>query len=195
MTLGDVKPLTGFEVVVLSGPSGSGKTTIVERLIAAPEVKLLKAVSATTRPPRAGEKDGDAYYFLTQDEFDRKKGAGEFLETAEVYGVGYWYGTLKSELERARQAGAWSLLEIDVQGALKVMELYPDAITIFLKTPSAEVYEQRLRGRGTEDPAVIERRLKRASEEVQLAERYRYQVVNDNLDRAVNEILGILKSQ
>jgi guanylate kinase len=195
VNVGDAKPLTSFEVVVLSGPSGSGKTTIVERLIAASEVKLLKAVSATTRPPRAGEKHGDAYYFLTQEEFDQKKAAGEFLETAEVYGVGYWYGTLKSELERARQAGAWSLLEIDVQGALKVMELYPDAITIFLKTPSAEVYEQRLRGRGTEDQAVIERRLKRANEEVLLAERYRYQVVNDSLDRAVNEILDILKFQ
>ena len=124
-----------FRVVVLSGPSGSGKTTIVERLIRESNVKLVKCVSATTRPPRAGEVEGDAYYFLTDEVFNQRKSNGEFLETAEVFGAGYWYGTLKSELDRARQLGGWAFLEIDVQGALRVMEVYPESLTIFIAPP------------------------------------------------------------
>lgn len=189
------KPAHDFRVVVLSGPSGSGKTTIVQRLVRECPIPLVKAISATTRPPRAGEVDGVAYHFLTDEEFARRRERDEFIETAEVYGVGYWYGTLKSEVDRARQAGGWSLLEIDVQGALRVMELHPDAITIFLKTPSSDVYEQRLRSRGTECEATIAKRVQRAREEVQFANQYRFQVVNDQLDRAVAEMIGILTSQ
>jgi guanylate kinase len=181
-----------FRVVVLSGPSGSGKTTIVNRLVTDSPVPLVESVSATTRRPRTGEVSGRNYYFLSPEEFETRRAAGDFLEFAEVHGSGHWYGTLKSELSRARAAGAWALLEIDVQGALNVMQEYPDAVTIFLKTPSEAEYEQRLRARGTETDEVIQRRLKTARDELKLADRYRYQVVNDDLDRAVREIQEIL---
>ncbi len=183
---------SSFQVVVLSGPSGSGKTTIVERLICEAPVKLVKCVSATTRPPRRGETHGEAYYFLSSEEFAARRDRGEFLETAEVFGAGYWYGTLKSELDRARREGGWAFLEIDVQGALRVMDVYPEALTIFLEPPSLEVCEQRLRSRGTDSEATIQKRLRRVHEELQLAHRYRHRVVNDDLDQAVAAIHQIL---
>ncbi len=184
-----------FRVVVLSGPSGAGKTTIVERLTRESPVKLVKCVSATTRPARAGEVHGDSYYFLTDDDFAARRAAGEFLETAEVFGAGYWYGTLKSELERARQEGGWAFLEIDVQGALRVMQEYPDAVTIFLEPPSVEACEQRLRSRGTDAEETIQRRLKKVQDELQLADRYRFRVVNDDLEQAIGRINDILTRQ
>ncbi len=184
-----------FRVVVISGPSGTGKTTLVERVIRESPVKLVKSISATTRPARIGETDGDAYYFLSSTEFADRKSRGDFLETAEVFGVGHWYGTLKSEVERARGLGGWSLLEIDVQGALHVLELYPDAVTIFLRPPSLEILERRLRDRKSDAEAVIQRRLAKAREELQFVDRYRYQVVNDRLDQAVQDVIDILKAQ
>lgn len=180
------------QILVLSGPSGTGKTTVVERLIHESSVKLIKAVSATTRPQREGEVDGVSYYFLKTDEFLRRRDRGDFLETAEVFGAGYWYGTLKSEVQRARDLNGWAFLEIDVQGALRVMEIYPEALTIFLKPPSLEVCEQRLRRRGTDSEETIQRRLQKVQEELALAWRYRYQVVNDELDRTINEINSII---
>jgi len=182
-------------IVVLSGPSGSGKSTIVNRLVELAAVKLVKAISATTRPPRAAEKDGVDYYFLSPAEFERKRQAGEFLEYAEVFGSGYWYGTLKAELERARQAGAWALLEIDVQGARHVARAFPETVTIFLTAASDRDYEQRLRRRGTETEEVLQRRLAIAREELAAADFYRHRVVNDDLDRAVREIAHILISR
>ena len=184
-----------FRVVVLSGPSGSGKTTIVERLIRESPVKLVKCVSATTRPSRPGEVHGDAYYFLTNDDFAARRAAGEFLETAEVFGAGYWYGTLKSELERARHEGGWAFLEIDVEGALRVMQEYPNALTIFLEPPSVEACEQRLRARGTDAEETIQRRLNKVHDELQLADRYRFRVVNDDLEQAIRRINEILTQQ
>jgi guanylate kinase len=184
-----------FRVVVLSGPSGSGKTTIVERLIRESSIKLMKCISATTRPKRVGEIDGDSYYFLPAETFAARKTAGEFLETAEVFGAGYWYGTLKSELHRAQAAGGWAFLEIDVQGALRVMDEYPDAVTIFLEPPSIAVCEQRLRQRGTDSEETIQRRLRKVEDELQLAHRYRHRVVNDDLHDAVQEIHAILRQQ
>jgi guanylate kinase len=178
-------------IVVLSGPSGSGKTTIVRRLLETSPVKLVMSISATTRARRPGETDGRDYYFLSANEFERRRADGQFLECAEVHRSGYWYGTLFSELERARSLGGWPLLEIDVEGALNVMRAYPDALSIFLTTP-ADQYEQRLRARGTEPEAVIQRRLQTARNELQLADSYRYRVVNDDLDRAVREICGII---
>lgn len=184
-----------FQVVVLSGPSGSGKTTIVERLVIESPVKLVKCISATTRPARPGEVHGEAYYFLSNAEFAARRDAGEFLETAEVFGAGYWYGTLKSELDRARRERGWAFLEIDVQGALRVMQVYPDALTVFLEPPSIEICEQRLRSRGTDSEETIQRRLKKVKDELQLADRYRYRIVNDELDRAIHDIIQILKNQ
>lgn len=184
--------LSGLQVVVLSGPSGSGKSTVVNRVVAEAPVPLMKAVSATTRAARAGEVDGEDYYFLTQEEFDTRREAGEFLECEEVFRSGYWYGTMFSELERIHQAGGWAFLEIDVRGALKVLETFPQAVSIFLRAPSEAEYEKRLRDRGTEAESVIQRRLQTVREELQLATRYKYQVVNDRLDRAVGEIADIL---
>jgi guanylate kinase len=181
-----------FRVVVLSGPSGSGKTTIVNRLLERSPVKLVKAISATTRPPRVNEVEGQDYYFLSPEEFERKRQGGEFLEVAEVFKSGYWYGTLWSEIDRARREGGWPFLEIDVQGALRVMQEYPNAVTIFLKTPSVDEFEKRLRGRGTDSEESIQRRLQTARDELEQADKYRYQVVNDDLDRAVAEISNIL---
>ncbi len=185
-------PTSDVPILVLSGPSGSGKTTIVNRLIAESPVKLVKAVSATTRPPRKQEIDGEDYYFLSADEFEQKRQAGEFLECAEVFGAGYWYGTLRSELDRAKRAEGWALLEIDVQGALNVMQEYPQTVTIFLTASSEQEYEKRLRARGTDSEESILRRMETARRELNMAERYRYRVVNDDLDRAVREICEIL---
>jgi guanylate kinase len=184
-----------FQVVVLSGPSGSGKTTIVNRLLAESPVPLKMSVSATTRPMRPGEVNGINYHFLSQAEFDRRRDAGEFLEFAEVHKSGYWYGTLKAEMDRIRRSGCWALLEVDVQGALSVMGHYPEALSIFLETPSVDEYERRLRSRGTESEAVLQRRLQTARSELELAPRYRYRVVNDDLDRAVRAICDLLAAR
>jgi len=182
-------------VVVLSGPSGSGKTTVVERLIRDSTVPLVKSVSATTRPPRAGEINGQAYWFLSDDEFRRRLADDEFVEHAEVYESGYFYGTLRSEVEHAWAESAWAFLEIDVQGAMIVVQQCPQAVTIFLETASPQELERRLRARGTETEEVIQRRLATAAKELEYAGRYRHAVVNDNLDRAVREICEILKSE
>ena len=190
---GSQSAANGWRIVVLSGPSGSGKSTIVNRLAAQQDVKLIKAISATTRPPRQQEQDGDDYYFLTHDEFRRRREAGEFVECFEVHGSGNWYGTLKSELQRAHAAGGWAMLEIDVQGALSVVAQHPRAVTIFIRTPSETDFERRLRERGTESEEVIQRRLQTARRELEMANRYRYQVVNDDVDRAVADIVQILK--
>ncbi len=182
-------------IVILSGPSGSGKTTIVNRLMAESPVRLLKAVSATTRKPRPGEIEGGDYYFLSDAEFRQRLAEDAFLEHAEVFSSGFLYGTLRSEIQRAREAEAWAFLEIDVEGALNVMQQYPDAVTIFLKTPSPEEFERRLRARGTESEQIIQKRLATAAKELQFTDRYRHIVVNDKLDRAVAEICKILKSE
>ncbi len=182
-------------VVILSGPSGSGKSTIVNRLISESPIRLLKSVSATTRKPRPNEVEAEDYYFLTDADFRRKLGEGLFLEYAEVFSSGFLYGTLKSEVNRAWDSGAWAFLEIDVEGALNVMQQYPDAVTIFLKTPSPEEFERRLRARGTESEEIIKKRLATAASELEFADRYRHTVVNDELDRAVTEICEILRSE
>lgn len=184
-----VRDFSDMQFVVLSGPSGSGKTTIVQRLLQSSPVKLVKSISATTRPQRSNETDGSDYYFLSPEEFQERRQRGEFLECAEVHGTGNWYGTLKSEVERARREGGWALLEIDVQGAQSVMRDCPQVLTIFLRTSSEADYEKRLRQRGTDSEGVIQRRLANARNELNLAPCYRYQVVNDDLDQAVREIV------
>ena len=177
---------TDVQIVVLSGPSGSGKSTIVRELLRQSPVKLTLSVSATTRAPRQG---GD-YYFLSSQEFQQRRERGEFLEFAEVHSTGNWYGTLRSELDRAKAEGAWALLEIDVQGAKRVLEQYPNAISIFLTTSD---FEQRLRSRGTESEDVIQQRLATAKSELQSATMYGHQVLNDDLQTAVEDVIQILK--
>ncbi|QDT50635.1 Guanylate kinase [Symmachiella dynata] len=194
MTAPETRSFVDIRVLVLSGPSGSGKSTIVDRLVNVAPVQLVKVVSATTRPPRAGEVNGRDYYFLSPEEFEQKRQAGEFIECEEVHGNGNWYGTLRSELTRAQQAGAWAFLEIDVQGALSIIKEYPDAVSVFLTTASEGDYEQRLRNRGTESEDAIQQRLETARRELKLSKEYKHIVVNDDLDRAVSEICHILAS-
>lgn len=182
----------GGRVVVVSGPSGVGKTTVVRHLVATCPLPLKQSVSATTRPPRPGEVDGVDYHFLSHEEFVRRRLAGEFLECFEVYGAGYWYGTLAREVRSGLEAGYWMVLAIDVHGAFSVVSHYPDAITIFLRTSSIGELERRLRGRASDDEASLQRRLDQARAELALADWYRFQVINDDLDRAVQEICDIL---
>jgi len=178
-------------LIVISGPSGVGKTTVVRQLFAQCP-RLVASVSATTRPPRPDEQNGRDYHFLSSEEFDRRRQAGDFLESCEVFGRGYWYGTLKSEVTPRLAAGKWVVLEIDVQGTLAVLSQFPDAETIFIRPESLAELERRLRGRGTESEAGVERRLEVARRELAFADRYRHQVVNRSVDQAVCEILDIL---
>lgn len=180
------------KLVVMSGPSGVGKTTVLRRLFAVCSLPLRASVSATTRPPRPGEVDGVDYHFLSEEVFQIRRERGEFLECYEVYNSGWWYGTLKTEVTTGLEAGQWVVLGIDVHGAFSVVGQYPDAITIFLRPRSLEELEMRLRGRGTEDEEVVQRRLDQARSELAMADWYRYQVINDDLDRAVREICDIL---
>jgi guanylate kinase len=180
------------KLVVVSGPSGVGKTTVLRQLMATCRLPLVASVSATTRPPRQGEVNGSDYHFLSEEEFHRRRERGEFVECYEVYGAGWWYGTLASEVTAGLEAGKWVGLGIDVHGAFSVVSQYADAVTIFLRPSSLEQLECRLRGRNTEDEQSIQRRLEQARNELDLAGWYRHQVVNDDLERAVREICDIL---
>jgi guanylate kinase len=182
-------------LIVLSGPSGVGKSTVLKRLLARHSDRLRLSVSATTRPPRRGETDGVDYYFLTSVEFERRRLAGEFLECCEVFGRGHWYGTLLAEVTPSRNGQKWVVLDIDVDGAEKVRRQVPTAVTIFLRPSSDEELERRLRGRQTESDEAIARRLEVARRELARADQYQYQVVNDVVDRAVDEISEILSER
>ncbi len=182
-------------LVVVSGPSGVGKSTVVKQVLDRLGGRLVPSISATTREPRAGEMEGVDYYFLTPEEFNRRRDAGDFLETAEVFGRGHWYGTLWSAVRPSLAAGKWVLLEIDVAGAEEVVRQFPDALTIFLQSSTIEELERRLRNRATETPAAIERRLEVARREIAQADRYKYQVVNDTVSQAAEEIVNLLQNE
>jgi guanylate kinase len=182
------------QLVIISGPSGAGKSTVVRELLARCPLPLELSVSATTRPPRPGEQDHVAYHFLSHAEFARRRGAGEFLECKEVFGRGHWYGTLRSEVTTGLAAGKWIILEIDVEGALAVLEQYPEAITIFLHPGSEAELESRLRHRGTESEESLQRRLEVARRELTYRPSYRHEVINDRVERAVQELCRILLS-
>ncbi|MBN2473162.1 MAG: guanylate kinase [Pirellulales bacterium] len=189
-------PATGrARLVVLSGPSGAGKTTVLRSVFQQCSLPLVASVSATTRPPRPGEVDGSDYHFLSTEEFEARRTRGEFLECFEVFGRGHWYGTLLEEVRAGLAAGKWVVLEVDVQGALSVMQQHDDAISIFVRPSSVAELERRLRGRGTETEAAIRRRLRQAREELALAHRYRYQVINDDVAGAVRQICDILTQE
>ena len=145
--------------------------------------RLRLSISATTRPPRPGEVDGVDYYFLTPEEFTRRRQGGEFLECCEVFGRGHWYGTLLSEVRPSPSDQKWVILDIDVDGAEKVLSQFPDVPTIFLRPSSDAELERRLRARGTESEEAIQRRLEVARRELARAEQYRFQVVNEPSNR------------
>ncbi len=179
-------------LVIVSGPSGAGKSTVVRELIAACPLPLVLSISATTRKPRPGEMDGVNYFFLSQEEFARRRVAGEFLECKEVFGRGDWYGTLQSQVASGLAAGKWVLLEIDVEGTLAVLAQHPEVITIFLHSGSLEELERRLRLRNTESEESLCRRLEVARRELSLKDRYRHEVVNRSVPEAAAEICEIL---
>lgn len=180
------------QLVVISGPSGVGKSTILRKLLERLP-HLIPSVSATTRAPRTGERDGIDYHFITLDEFETRRKAGEFLECCQVYGRQHWYGTLVAEVAPRLAAGEWVVLEIDVEGTLSILQRYPDAITIFVEPERPEQLDERLRGRGTESPEAMARRLEVAHRELAEAHRYRHRVVNNRLEDAVDEIASILR--
>ena len=178
------------KLFVISGPSGAGKGTLVARVRdRIPNLGL--TVSATTRKPRAGEVDGESYHFLSDEEFTRRVDAGEFLEWAQVHD--HRYGTLASEVDRNLAAGRSLILEIDVQGALSVRRRFPDAVLIFIEPPSLEVLRERLIGRGSETEASLELRLADARREMDLAGSYDERIVNDDLDRATDELVATIE--
>jgi len=182
------------KLVVISGPSGVGKTTLLRRLLDTYR-ELIPSVSATTRPPRAGERDGVDYHFLPAGEFERRREAGEFLECCRVYGREHWYGTLLAEVTPRLAAGKWVVLEIDVEGTLSVLEKYPEAITIFVEPRHPDQLLERLRGRGTESPDAIARRLEVATRELSQAHRYRHRVVNEDVAEALDRVRTILAEE
>lgn len=177
---------------VISGPSGAGKGTLVNRVMGRRDGTWL-SVSATTRLPREGEVDGVSYFFLSDDEFDAKIEEGDFLEWANVHGRRY--GTLKSVVLEKLEQGIDVILEIDVQGALQVRENHPDAFLIFIKPPSFEELERRLVSRGTETAEQIAGRLEVAKLEMEQEKCYNVSLVNDELERATEELLEIMDSQ
>lgn len=176
---------------VVSGPSGVGKDTLLD-LVLKERPDLRPTVSATTRPPRPGEKDGVSYHFMSNEEFDRLVGEGAFLEWA-TYGKNR-YGTLNSELAARFAAGSSVVLEIEVQGAMNVRRTRPDAVLIFIEPPSLEELRRRLEGRNTESPEDLERRLSRAEEELAFANRYDERIINDDLEAAANRLLSTIES-
>jgi len=182
------------KLIIVSGPSGAGKTTVLQDVFHRMGDRLVASVSATTRPPRAGEHNGVHYHFLSDEEFQRRRQAGEFLECFEVFGRGYWYGTLKSEVEPRLGRGENVVLEIDVDGAMSVLEHYPEAVTIFVRPASLDQLERQLRGRKTESEEALQRRLEVARRELRFADQYQYNVINEDRRRAVNATCEILNS-
>jgi guanylate kinase len=180
-------------VFVLTGTSGEGKSTLAKLLVErVPELAL--AISGTTRPMRPGEEDGRDYWFLTDEEFDRRLQEGDFLEWVELpWGEGYRSGTLWSELERITGEGRSPVLEIETGGALAVRDRVPAAVTIFVTAPSREERERRLRLRATESEGEIDERLDIAEQQLTLAAEFHYTVVNDDRERAVAELEEIVR--
>lgn len=181
-----------YFAIVISAPSGAGKRTVLEA-VRAQDSALSLAVSATTRPPRTGEREGKDYYFLSRGEFEEKIAADCFIEWAEVHGN--LYGTLKSEIDRCRAAGRDTLLELDVQGMRSLRRLEYDVVGVFIMPPSPEELDRRLRGRGTDSDAVIAVRLENARAEMAARGEFDYVVVNDVVDRAVEDLLAILRAE
>jgi len=181
------------KLVIISAPSGAGKTTIVNHLLAK-RLSLEFSISATSREPRGKEKHGKDYYFIQVDEFRQKIQNNEFVEWEEVY-EGQFYGTLKSEIEKIWSDNKHVLFDVDVKGGINLKNIYrQQAISIFIMPPSVSELEKRLKKRATDDPAKIRMRIRKAIQEMKLADRFDHIVVNDNLELAQREVYAMVKS-
>ncbi|HUC00813.1 MAG TPA: guanylate kinase [Solirubrobacterales bacterium] len=180
------------KVFVITGPSGVGKGTLIKQLLArCPNLEL--SISATTRQPRAGEEDGREYHFLSPEQFEARVEEKDFLEWATY--SGNRYGTLRSEVERRIEAGHSVVLEIEVQGATQVRAAMPESIQIFIAPPGPDVLRERLVGRGTDSGEAIDRRLETAEIELASQADFDYRVVNDDLETAAGELVGIVREE
>jgi guanylate kinase len=183
--------LPSGRLFVITGPSGVGKGTLIRNLLErVPDLEL--SVSATTRPPRPGERDGIDYHFLSEGQFERMAQAGELLEHATY--SGRRYGTPRAEVEPRLRDGRNVVLEIEVQGARQVRESMPEAVQVFIAPPSPEALRERLEGRATDPPDEIERRLGVAEEELRARGEFGYVVVNDDLERATEDLVRLVRS-
>ncbi|MBQ8540002.1 MAG: guanylate kinase [Clostridia bacterium] len=179
-------------LVVLSGPSGSGKGTLVNEYVHSFD-DVFVSISATTRDMREGERHGINYYYMTVEEFLKKRDENGFLEHAEF--CGNYYGTPRDNAEKALNEGKDVILEIDVQGAFLVKENYPEAVLVFTMPPSFDILRERLVGRGTESMEVVEKRLERAKDEIKRAPEYDYLIINDTIEKAVKDLRAIFDSE
>lgn len=180
-------------LIVLSGFSGSGKGTIMKELMKKYSEQYALSISATTRSPRPGETDGVEYFFKTKEQFEKMIADDELIEYAKY--VDNYYGTPKAYVEEQLAAGKDVILEIEIQGALKVKEKFPEAMLVFIMPPSAEELKRRLVGRGTEDAQTIQARLKRAGEEADSIQQYDYTVINDTVENCVETLHALIQSQ
>ena len=180
-------------LIVVSGFSGAGKGTLMKALMNRYSERYALSVSATTRSPREGEKNGVEYFFRTKEEFEKMIAKDELIEYAKY--VDNYYGTPKAYVEEQLSAGKDVILEIEIQGALKIKEKFPDTLLLFVTPPDAETLKERLIGRGTETMDVIEARMKRAAEEAQFMDRYDHLVINDKLEICVEEMHQIIQSE
>jgi guanylate kinase len=180
-------------LVVISGPSGVGKGTVRKALFDIPNHDLVYSVSMTTRPPRDGEVDGVDYYFVSKEEFLKRIEEDKFLECAEF--VGNYYGTPKDKVEEQLELGKEVVLEIEVEGALKLRKKVKDAVFIFIVPPGRQALYDRLLKRGTEAKEIIEARVKKADNEFLLAHKYDYIVVNDEVNNAADRIMAIIRAE
>ncbi|MQA74974.1 MAG: guanylate kinase [Solirubrobacterales bacterium] len=180
------------KVFVITGPSGVGKGTLI-RILRERVPNLELSVSATTRPPREGERDGRDYHFLAREEFARRADANDFLEHAAY--SGQRYGTLRSEVERRLAAGRSVVLEIEVQGARQVRAAMPEAVLVFIAPPDPAALRARLEGRGTDTPRAISERLRTAELELEAQQEFKYVVCNDELERAAEELERIVRDE
>ena len=183
---------SGGFLLVLSGPSGAGKGTLVERLVSL-RPECLFSVSATTRPQRVGEVNGVQYEFVSREDFERRRSAGQFLEWAEVHG--HFYATPAKFVDEGVRAGRVVVLDVDVQGGASVRRARPDAVSVFIHPPSIEALRARLMARNTDPPEVVERRLRNAPAELEQYREYDYLVMNDELERAVADLVAIVDTE
>lgn len=189
------EPNSTGKLIIISGPSGVGKTTVLDQLFQQCELPLVESISATTRPKRPGEVEGQSYYYLSDEDFQQRRENDEFLECCEVFGRGYWYGTLSEPVNTGLTEGKWVVLEVDVEGCEKVLNRHPNAITIFIHPGSIEELERRLRGRNTETEDSLQRRLEVAQRELDASTNYRHIVTNQSVEQTVNDICQLLHAE